>query len=93
MKTIHIFFTFTITALILSPVHSADSAYSSMAASDASDDSSSAAEDVVAQAAFKRFSNFTSLFGPEAAKKLKFCIKDVYVCLHFFIVFLSVFVS
>ncbi|KAK1357427.1 ABC transporter domain-containing protein [Heracleum sosnowskyi] len=77
MKTIHIIFTFTIAAVILiSPVHSA-SAYDSLASSDNSDESSSAAEDVVAQAAFKRFSNFTSLFGPEVAKKLKFCIKDV----------------
>lgn len=87
MKTIYILLTFTITTVIItliSPVRSADSAYAAMAGGGGGDDeSSSAAEDVVAQAAFKRFSNFTSLFGPEVAKKLKFCIKDVYVWLHF----------
>lgn len=82
MKITYIFLTFTIAAVIMTlipPARSAESAYAAMAGSDNSDDSSSAAEDVVAQAAFKRFSNFTSLFGPEVAKKLKFCIKDVYV--------------
>ncbi|WOG87603.1 hypothetical protein DCAR_0206833 [Daucus carota subsp. sativus] len=82
MKKIHIFFTFTITAVIvtlISPVHSAsDSAYASALGGGGGDgETSSAAEDVVAQAAFKKFSNFTSLFGPEVAKRLKFCIKDI----------------
>lgn len=88
MKKIHIFFTFTITAVIvtlISPVHSAsDSAYASALGGGGGDgETSSAAEDVVAQAAFKKFSNFTSLFGPEVAKRLKFCIKDMYVFLRF----------
>lgn len=37
----------------------------------------SAAEELISQAVFKRFSNFTALFGPEVSEKLKFCIDDV----------------
>lgn len=52
---------------------------SSAASPPIEEDTPSAAEELISQAVFKRFSNFTALFGRDVSDKLKFCIDDVYV--------------
>ena len=38
-----------------------------------------AAMQLLSQAMFKRFNNFSAFFGPDVKKHLKFCIRDMYV--------------